>query len=66
MIEFTVQDMTCGHCAGRITKAISGVDAGAKVDIKIDSHTVAIQSQASTAELAEAIKDAGYTPQLRA
>lgn len=66
MIEFTVQDMTCGHCAGRISKAISGVDAGAKVEIKIDSHTVAIQSQVGAAELAEAIKDAGYTPQLRA
>ena len=34
MIEFNVQDMTCGHCAGRITKAINGVDAGAKVEIK--------------------------------
>ncbi|MEO6918933.1 MAG: heavy-metal-associated domain-containing protein [Collimonas sp.] len=65
MIEFNVQDMTCGHCAGRITKAISGVDAGAKVDIKIDSHTVSVQSNASSDELAEAIKDAGYTPQLR-
>ncbi|AIY40774.1 Copper chaperone [Collimonas arenae] len=64
MIEFNVQDMTCGHCAGRITKAISDVDASAKVEIKIDGHSVSIQSNASADELAEAIKDAGYTPQL--
>jgi copper chaperone len=64
MIEFNVQDMTCGHCAGRITKAIIGVDANAKVDIKIEGRTVSVESKASADELAEAITDAGYTPQL--
>ncbi|MFJ2987416.1 heavy-metal-associated domain-containing protein [Collimonas sp. NPDC087041] len=65
MIEFNVQDMTCGHCAGRITKAINGVDESAKVDIKIEGRTVSIESEASADELAEAIRDAGYTPLAR-
>lgn len=64
MIEFNVQDMTCGHCAGRITKAISGVDAGAKVEIRMEGRTVSIDSTATAGELAEAISDAGYTPQV--
>jgi len=64
MIEFNVQDMTCGHCAGRITKAINGVDADAKVEIKIEGRTVLVDSKASAAELAAAIRDAGYTPQV--
>ncbi len=65
MIEFNVQDMTCGHCAGRITKAIVDVDANAKVDIKIEGRTVSVESKATKEELAEAIKDAGYTPQVK-
>ncbi|WP_425514465.1 heavy-metal-associated domain-containing protein [Collimonas antrihumi] len=65
MIEFNVQDMTCGHCAGRISKAINGVDANARVDIKIEGRTVSIESRATADELAEAIKDAGYTPQVK-
>lgn len=64
MIEFNVQDMTCGHCAGRITKAINGIDASATVDIKIEARTVSVRSKATTDELAEAITDAGYTPQV--
>ena len=64
MIEFNVQDMTCGHCAGRITKAINGVDAGAKVEIKIEGRTVSVESTATAGELADAISDAGYTPQV--
>ena len=65
MIEFNVQDMTCGHCAGRITKAIAGVDANAKVDIKIEGRIVSVESNATVDELAEAITDAGYTPQVK-
>jgi copper chaperone len=64
MIEFNVQDMTCGHCAGRITKAIIGVDANAKVDIKIEGRTVSVESKATADELADAIREAGYAPQL--
>ena len=33
MIAFEVNDMTCGHCAGTIAKALNGMDAEAKVFI---------------------------------
>ncbi len=44
MIESNVQDMTCGHCAGRMSKV---TNASAKVDVKIEGRTVSIDSKTS-------------------
>lgn len=63
MIAFQVNDMTCGHCVSTITKALKWTDKDAKVQIDLASHLVQIEPAAAGAEeLAEAIKDAGYTP----
>ena len=63
MIAFQVNDMTCGHCVSTITKALKWTDKDAKVQIDLAAHIVQIESAAAGAEeLAEAIKDAGYTP----
>lgn len=63
MITFQVNDMTCGHCASAISRAVAGVDQEARLDIRIEQKLVLIASTASRAELAEAIRTAGYTPQ---
>ena len=63
MVTFQVHDMTCGHCASAISRAVASVDKNARVDIRIQQKLVRIGSSAPTAELAEAIQDAGYTPQ---
>jgi copper chaperone len=58
-----VDNMTCGHCASSITKAVRSVDRGAEVRIDLAGQRVQIdRTQAGTGELARAIKDAGYTP----
>lgn len=63
MISFTVDDMTCGHCASTITKAVKAVDKGAKVEVDLAAHRVQVEpTEADADELAEAIKRAGYTP----
>ena len=62
MLQFTVQDMTCGHCAGVITKAVKAVDAHAKVEIDVASHLVKIETAAAVERIAEAIREEGYTP----
>ncbi|MHB1332542.1 MAG: heavy-metal-associated domain-containing protein [Sulfuriferula sp.] len=64
MIEFKVDDMTCGHCAGVITKAVAAVDAKAKVAIDIPNHTVRIDDSTQQQALQDAITEAGYTPVL--
>jgi len=63
MIAFEVNDMTCGHCVSTITKALKAADKDAKVQIDLATHRVQVESTSADAdELAEAIKDAGYTP----
>lgn len=62
MVTFQVNDMTCGHCASTISRAIAGVDSAARLDIRIQQKLVRISSTAPAAELAQAIQDAGYTP----
>lgn len=63
MIAFEVNDMTCGHCVSTLTKALKAVDAGARVQIDLASHRVQIEpTESDASELAEAIREAGYTP----
>lgn len=63
MIEFEVNDMTCGHCASLITRAVKGVSSAAKVDVDLAAHRVRVQGAGVAAEdLEAAIQEAGYTP----
>jgi copper chaperone len=63
MIEFRVSDMTCGHCASTITKAVKELDASAKLDILLAEHRVRVESNASREDLQHAIAEAGFTPE---
>lgn len=63
MLSFRVQEMTCGHCARRIAKAIHAIDEGANVEIDIGERVVCVSpKRADAAAVAEAIEGAGYTP----
>jgi copper chaperone len=63
MISFEVKDMTCGHCVSTITKALKAADRDAKVQIDLGQHLVQIEpGDLDAHELADAIKEAGYTP----
>lgn len=63
MHAFRVDDMTCGHCASSITRAIGLTDKGAKVTIDLAQHLVMVEpSEANAQELRDAISEAGYTP----
>ena len=60
-VTVTVKDMTCGHCAGTITKAIESSIPGAKVTTNPDARLVSVQG-ADLAKVREIISLAGYTP----
>ena len=63
MITFEVKDMTCGHCASTIAKALKAADKDAKVEIDLAARRVQVEpGSADASDLGEAIKDAGYTP----
>ena len=63
MIEFTVNDMTCGHCASTITRAVKEVDGQGRCEIDLSVHRVRIASQHPAAEFQAAIEEAGFTPE---
>jgi copper chaperone len=63
MIAFEVHDMTCGHCASTITKALKSTDKHAKVTIDLAKHLVMIEpTEADAQDLHDAIAEAGYAP----
>ena len=62
MIEFKVDDMTCGHCAATITRAVTGIEPTAKVDIDLATRRVRIAAAGEAQQFETAIRDAGYTP----
>ena len=65
MHEFEIKDMTCGHCAGNVEKAIKSVDAQAVVSIDVPTRRVVVESTQPAAGFTQAIGDAGYTGTLR-
>lgn len=63
MNTFEVNDMTCGHCVGVITKAVEAAAPGADVRIDLATHRVTIDgTEVNSVQLGNAIKEAGYTP----
>ncbi|WIT12670.1 heavy-metal-associated domain-containing protein [Paucibacter sediminis] len=62
MSEFTLPDMSCGHCVASITKAVQALDAQAKLQFDLPSHKVQVESQLSQAALVAALTEAGYPP----
>lgn len=60
MMEFKVEDMSCGHCASVITKTVKALDSKATVDIDLGQKTVKIESTEDRAAVAQALEEAGY------
>lgn len=61
MIQFQVNDMTCGHCVSAITKAVNAVDDSASVEIDLPRRLVQIEpGNADATRLRDAIREAGY------
>jgi copper chaperone len=62
MLEFTVQDMTCGHCAATITAAVKSVDPAGRCEIDVPARRVRVDSAMSAERIASAITRAGFSP----
>jgi copper chaperone len=62
MLRYSVPDMTCGHCAQAIEKAVKSVDPQAEVAVDLTTKEVTVRSEADEARVAETIRGAGYEP----
>lgn len=60
MYQLEVQNMTCGHCAATVTKAIKAIDSAATVNVDLAAKTVAVSSSAPLDVVRSVIAEAGY------
>jgi len=64
-MQFFIEDLSCNHCAGVITKTVTALDPAATLRIDIPAKTVQIQTAASPAVIAAALNEAGYPAKLQ-
>lgn len=62
MHEFHIPDMTCGHCASRVSVTLKMVDPACEVQVDLPRHIVNVKSSEERDTLVEALADAGYPP----
>jgi copper chaperone len=62
MIEFQLPDMTCGHCASRVTQTLKLTDPVCQIHIDLKAQKVQVQSTDDRQTLADALTEAGYPP----
>ncbi|MGK9204210.1 heavy-metal-associated domain-containing protein [Sinorhizobium meliloti] len=60
MHHLVVEDMTCGHCAATVEKAVKAADPQAKVAVNLEAKTASIESGIGSNVFKAAIEDAGY------
>lgn len=60
MIELTLPTMTCGHCVKTITETVHKLDAAARVQADLATHTVQIESTQPADTLKKALAEEGY------
>jgi len=61
-LNFTVEDMTCGHCAGTIKSAIESALPGTTVNADPASKLVSVKGFGDYAAIKSIVSGAGYTP----
>ena len=60
MYEYDIPDMSCGHCAASVTKAIKASDPEAVADIDLSTRKAKISSSKDPQSIGAALEDAGY------
>ncbi len=60
--EFTIRDMSCGHCAQAITKEVLAVQGVQQVNVDLGTKRVSVHAneQVPTDTIITAINEAGY------
>ncbi len=64
-VVFKVDGMSCGHCVGRVEKALAATAGVVEAKVDLDSGTAEVRFGAETDadRIAAAITDAGYPAQ---
>lgn len=62
MLQFDLPAMSCDHCVRVVTDVVRALDAQARVDADLASHTVRVDTTAPQPAVAAALAEAGYPP----
>ena len=63
MLTFRVDDMTCGHCASAITRAVHVLKPGATVAVDLAQRLVSVGvAEVEAKSVMATIRHAGYSP----
>lgn len=62
MIVLTLPGMTCGGCAGAVTRTLQALDPQAEVEVDLPTHQVNISTSADRDEVETALTRAGFPP----
>lgn len=60
MITLKIPDMSCGHCAGVITKALKEIDPQAVLSFDMPNHGLQVETTQTADAVARALAGAGY------
>lgn len=60
MIKLSIPDMSCGHCAGVITKTVKQLDGAAVIAFDMPARTAELTTSAAQEEVVAALAEAGY------
>lgn len=61
--SYTVEGMTCGHCAAAVTREVGAVDGVSDVAVDVAAKTVTVTAahEPVDAVIGAAVAEAGYT-----
>lgn len=60
MLTLKVKGMSCGHCAGAVSKAVGALPAVERVAVDLPAGEVSVEGAADATAVRRAIEDAGY------
>ncbi|MBS0159908.1 MAG: heavy-metal-associated domain-containing protein [Nitrospira sp.] len=60
-----IDGMSCGHCVGQVTKALTQLDGVQVRSVKVGEALIAYdQGEIAPGDIARAIREVGYEPEL--
>ena len=62
MQQFQIPAMSCEHCVRVITQTIESLDAEARVQADLASHSVQVETSQPRLAVTAALAEAGYPP----
>lgn len=62
-MNFTVPDMSCGHCKAAIEKALTAADPSAQITVDIPARHLSVTSTLSADAVLAELTKAGYDAQ---